>query len=112
MAYVPYVTMSQLTDQYPTVRDFIPTASDNYRWILASCTQMDLNHHPIGFALNYVCIQWVEILPQPNRRKKLCVFSWFYHSQHDVCHPNDNPLGKPFGDTWAYPSVSWLWRKV
>lgn len=32
-------------------------------------------------------------------------------SQHDVCQPNDNPLRKPFGDTGAYPTASWLWRK-
>lgn len=47
-------------------------------WILASRTQMDLNHHQFVLPLNYVCIQWVEILPQPNRRKKLCVFSWWF----------------------------------
>nr|DAS07067.1 MAG TPA: hypothetical protein [Caudoviricetes sp.] len=32
-----------------------------------------MNHHQFVLLLNYVCIQWVEILPQPFRRKKLCV---------------------------------------
>ena len=48
-------------------------ASDNY-WILVDCTQMDLNHHQFVLPLNYVCIQWVEILPQPNRRKNYACF--------------------------------------
>ena len=74
MAYVPYFTMPQLTDQYPTVQDFLPIASDNYYWILVDCTQMDLNHHQFVLPLNYVCIQWVEILPQPNRRKNYACF--------------------------------------
>lgn len=52
---------------------FLPIASDNY-WILVDCTQMDLNHHQFVLPLNYVCIQWVEILPQPNRRKKYACF--------------------------------------
>ena len=44
------------------------TNTPRYR-ILASRTQMDLNHHQFVLPLNYVCIQWVEILPQPFRRK-------------------------------------------
>lgn len=75
MAYVPYFTMPQLTDQYPTVQDFLPIASDNYYWILVDCTQTDLNHHQFVLPLNYACIQWVEILPQPFRRKNYaCIF--------------------------------------
>ena len=74
MAYVPHFTMPQLTDQYPTVQDFLPIASDNYYWILVDCTQMDLNHHQFVLPLNYVCIQWVEILPQPFRRKNYACF--------------------------------------
>lgn len=53
---------------------FLPIASDNYYWILVDCTQMDLNHHQFVLPLNYVCIQWVEILPQPNRRKNYACF--------------------------------------
>lgn len=98
MAYVPSFAIPQLTDQYPTVQDFLPIASDNYYWILVDCTQTDLNHHQFVLPLNYVCIQWVEILPQPNRRKKLCVFLWYHQSQHDVCQPNEKPLSNPFGD--------------
>ena len=49
-------------------------ASDNYYWILVDCTQTDLNHHQFVLPLNYVCIQWVEILPQPNRRKNYACF--------------------------------------
>ena len=71
--------------------------SDNH-WILVDCTQTDLNHHQFVLPLNYVCIQWVEILPQPFRRKKLCVYLGTLPNQHDVCQPNDNPLRKPFGD--------------
>lgn len=48
-------------------------ASDNY-WISVDCTQTDLNHHQFVLPLNYVCIQWVEILPQPNRRKNYACF--------------------------------------
>nr|DAE97605.1 MAG TPA: hypothetical protein [Caudoviricetes sp.] len=39
---------------------------------------MDLNHHQFVLPLNYVCIQWVEILPQPNRRKKYACILGFY----------------------------------
>ena len=50
-----------------------PTSVYEY-WISVDCTQMDLNHHQFVLPLNYVCIQWVEILPQPNRRKNYACF--------------------------------------
>lgn len=99
MAYVPHISMSQLTDQYPTVQDFIPTASDNYRWILASRTQMDLNHHQFVLPLNYVCIHGLRFYPNPTGGKKYACFLGNLPSQHDVCQPNEKPLSNPFGDT-------------
>lgn len=110
MAYVPYFTMPQPNDQYPTVQDFIPTASDNYRWILVDCTQMDLNHHQFVLPLNYVCIHVLGFLIPRQQEEKLCVYLGNLPSQHEVCQPNRKPLSNLFGDTWAYPNVSWLWR--
>lgn len=96
MAYVPQITMSQLTDQYLRILGFSRLHTDG------------LEPSYIGFSLNYACIQWVEILPQPFRRKKLCVYLGLLPKLHEVCQPNRKPLGNLFGDTGAYPTISWL----
>lgn len=74
MAYVPYFTMPQLNDQYPSVQDFLPIASDNYYWILVDCTQMDLNHHQFVLPLNYVCIHGLRFYPNPTGGKNYACF--------------------------------------
>ena len=77
------------------------TNTPRYR-ILASRTQMDLNHHQFVFPIK-LCVHpmgWDKISTQ--QEEKLCVFLWYHQSQHDVCQPNRKPLSNLFGDTMAY----------
>ena len=77
------------------------TNTPRYR-ILASRTQMDLNHHQFVLPIK-LCVHpmgWDKISTQ--QEEKLCVFLWYHQSQHDVCQPNRKPLSNLFGDTMAY----------